>query len=42
MSGGGLMTAVDPVLNPVLLESKNEEAEILVVQITFKDKTSWG
>ena len=38
ISGGGLLTAVDPVLNPVLLESRNEEAEILAVQIALKDK----
>ena len=37
-SGGGLLTAVDPVLNPVLIEPKNEEAEILTVQIKLKDK----
>ena len=32
-SGGGLLTAIDPNLNPMLIASKNEEAEILTVQI---------
>ena len=31
--GGGLLTAVDPSLNPMLIAAKNEEAEILTVQI---------
>ena len=31
-SGGGLLTAVDPSLNPMLISTNNEEAEILTVQ----------
>ena len=37
-SGGGLLTAVDPNLNPMLITSKNEEAEILTVQLELNDK----
>ena len=37
-SGGGLMTAVDPSLNPMLIAAKNEEAEVLTVQLELKDK----
>ena len=32
-SGGGLLTAVDPSLNPMLISTNNEEAEILTVQM---------
>jgi exonuclease III len=32
-SGGGLLTAVDPSLNPMLISARNEEAEILTVQL---------
>ena len=31
--GGGLLTAVDKSLEPVLIEAANEEAEVLVVQV---------
>ena len=31
--GGGLLTAVDVGLNPMLISSKNEEAEVLTVQL---------
>jgi hypothetical protein len=31
--GGGLLTAIDPILNPMLISTRNEEAEILTVQI---------
>ena len=37
-SGGGLLTAVDPNLNPVQVATKNEEAEILTVQIELNNK----
>ena len=37
-SGGGLLTAVDPVLNPVQIATKNEEAEILTIQVQIKNK----
>ena len=37
-SGGGLLTAVDPNLNPVQVATKNEEAEILTVQIQLNNK----
>ena len=31
--GGGLLTAVDAYLEPVLIEAANDECEILVVQV---------
>ena len=36
--GGGLLTAVDPSLNPMLIAAKNEEAEILTVQLELDKK----
>ena len=35
--GGGLLTAVDQNLEPVLIESANDESEILVVQCQIED-----
>ena len=32
-AGGGLSTAVDPSLNPMMISTKNEEADILTVQL---------
>ena len=37
-SGGGLLTAIDPNLNPMLIAPKNEEAEILTVQLELNEK----
>ena len=37
-SGGGLLTAVDPILNPMLISTKNEEAEILTVQLVVNNQ----
>ena len=37
-SGGGLLTAVDPILNPMLISTENEEAEILTVQLTVNNQ----
>ena len=37
-SGGGLLTAVDPFLNPVQIETINEEAEILTIQIEIHNR----
>ena len=34
--GGGLLTAVEQNLNPVLIECANEESEILVVQCQIR------
>ena len=39
-SGGGLLTAVDPALNPMLISTKNEEAEILTVQLTMPNRVN--
>ena len=36
-SGGGLLTAVDPSLNPMLISARNEEAEILTVQLKLNN-----
>ena len=32
-AGGGLLTAVDPSLEPMMISTKNDEAEILTVQL---------
>ena len=32
-SGGGLLTAIDPSLNPMLISARNEDAETLTVQL---------
>ena len=32
-SGGGLLTAVDPALNPMLISTRNDEDEILTVRL---------
>ena len=37
--GGGLLTAIDQDLEPVLIQAANEEAEILVVQCRIGDKS---
>ena len=36
--GGGLVTAVDPNLNPMLVTSNNDEAEVLTVQIEVNNQ----
>ena len=36
-SGGRLLTAIDPNLKPMLISSRNDEAEILTVQIKCKN-----
>ena len=36
--GGGLLTAVDPSLNPMLISSRNEDAETLTVQMQLHDR----
>ena len=37
-SGGGLLTAVDPSLNPMLISTINEEAELLTVQLVLSNQ----
>ena len=37
-AGGGLLTAVDPDLDPVQIATRNEEAEILTVQIYLNNQ----
>ena len=37
-TGGGLLTAVDPDLDPVQIATRNEEAEILTVQIYLNNQ----
>ena len=37
-SGGVLLTAIGPNLNPLLISTKNEEAEILTVQLSINNR----
>ena len=37
-TGGGLLTAVYPSLNPILISTQNEEAELLTVQVVVNKR----